>query len=105
MALKDNAFEAGYRSYEELLSIPSLGASNFLRLRWKRNILEQRKAIFPVTAHVLEESWTNLCIACGIRDIPRLYATRVGTGARLDGKWRRPPPSFFLLPSRSLSPL
>jgi len=84
LALRDNAFEAGYRSYEELLSIPNPGTSNFLPLRWKPDILEQ--AIFQVTSDVLGEGWTSLCIACGIRDIPRLYATRVGAGARLDGK-------------------
>ena len=85
-AFKDNAFEVGFKSVEELLSRPALEEVNFLPLRWKENMLG--RSVFGLSNRTFYDLWQRCWLTAGMRHSPRFYTTRVGAGGRLDGKQR-----------------
>ncbi|KAK1983860.1 hypothetical protein LZ30DRAFT_687313 [Colletotrichum cereale] len=82
-ALCDNAFEAGYQAYEDVIRRPALEDVDYVPLRWKVEFLDQ--PIFPINYHAFWKIWQNVQLVIGLRDILRPYALRVGAGLRLNG--------------------
>lgn len=82
-AIYDDAFEAGFESVHALLSRPHLEDVDFLPLKWKPEMLD--RPIFKLSSATFYKLWHRNCLVAGLRQDPRFYAMRVGTGARLDG--------------------
>ncbi|RYO80969.1 hypothetical protein DL762_007375 [Monosporascus cannonballus] len=82
-AIQDRAFEPSFNNIDEIFDRPNLESVNFVQLRWKRDILNQR--IFPITYKTLNELWHRTLLVSGFRTHSRLYSLRVGAGARFDG--------------------
>jgi hypothetical protein len=81
-AIQDNAFEAGFKNYEEFSTRPDLGQVDYIALKWKEEVLE--RPVFKLSYARFNEIWHRVCLLAGFRTAPRLYALRVGAGARLD---------------------
>ncbi|RYP01717.1 hypothetical protein DL764_006110 [Monosporascus ibericus] len=82
-AIQDRAFEPSFNNVDEIFDRPNLESVDFVQLRWKRDILNQR--IFPITYKTLNELWHRTLLVSGFRTHSRLYSLRVGAGARFDG--------------------
>ncbi|KAG8162722.1 hypothetical protein KVR01_007200 [Diaporthe batatas] len=81
-ALADQAFDAGYQSFEEVLNRPNFDGTHWVPLRWKTEMLE--RPIFPINYNQFVEIWNRAWLVSGARDQVRLYSIRVGTGGRID---------------------
>jgi hypothetical protein len=81
-AIQDDAFEAGYINADEFLNTPALGDVDYIELPWKEKKLDD--FVFKLSYRRFNEIWHKVCIASGLREVPRLYSLRVGAGARLD---------------------
>jgi hypothetical protein len=87
-ALQDNAFDAGFTNAEQFLTRPVLGDVGYIALKWKDEVLDQ--PVFGLSYRQFNDIWHRVCRVAGFRTQPRLYALRVGAGARLD-KHRKSP--------------
>jgi len=84
-AIVDNAFVAGFTEPEQVLDHLSLEPGvPYTRLSWKPKMMD--KAIFNIPYDKLLSLWKLTMLVAGVRDPPRPYSMRVGTGQRLDGK-------------------
>jgi hypothetical protein len=83
-ALEDNAFLGNYKTVSELFSRPDLGDVDYIELPWKPGPDIMNRKVFPMSYVTYNNTWHRLCLAAGFRELPRLYALRVGAGARLD---------------------
>lgn len=83
-ALAANAFDAGFRTFEELLRRPNLENTDFLPLQWKDEMLE--RSIFPITYSRYNGIWYRLLLVAGLRKDTRIYGLHVGAAGRLDGE-------------------
>ena len=81
-ALQDNAFDADFTDVEQFLKRPALGDVDYIELKWKEEMLD--RTIFKLSYQQFNNIWHRVCMAAGLREEPRLYALRVGAGARLD---------------------
>jgi hypothetical protein len=86
-AFAANAFDAGFRTFEELLHRPNLENTDFLPLQWKNKVLES--SIFPMAYLKYNRIWHRLLLVAGLRKDTRIYGLRVGAAGRLDGEQRR----------------
>jgi Protein of unknown function (DUF3435) len=59
-----------------------LGNVDYIPLPWKQEKLDD--FVFQLSYRKFNDIWRRVCIAAGFRQVPRLYALRVGAGARLD---------------------
>lgn len=85
-AIQADAFDAGFKSYDELIQKPKFdGNTRVIPLNWKQHLLEEDAEIFPLPYGGIWSIWQRTLLVAGYRDIPRLYALRVGAGRRLDG--------------------
>lgn len=83
-ALADNAFEVPFDSFSTLLSRPRLEPGvNHFPLKWKDEM--KNRSIVDISYDQYWQIWHRTVFVTGIRDGIRPYATRVGTGQRLDG--------------------
>lgn len=84
-ALKDDAFEAGFESLEEIMTRPDTAALDTLPLHWKSGMAD--KHIVPLKYPVFSQIWHHSLHVAGLRDDnQRPYSLRVGDGGRLDGE-------------------
>ena len=85
-AIKDDAFEPSFESVEALLHRPTLEGEgvDFLPLKWKEEMLD--RPVFPLDYNHFNRLWHRTLTVAGFREDARIYALRVGTGGRLDGK-------------------
>jgi hypothetical protein len=83
-AITDDAFEPSFESVDALLRRPALEGVDFLPLKWKKEMLD--RPIFPLAYSSFNYLWHRTCLVAGFREDSRIYALRVGAGARLDGK-------------------
>jgi hypothetical protein len=90
-ALAANAFDAGYRTFEELLSRPNLENTDFLPLQWKDKDEILERSIFPMAYMKYNRIWHRLLLVAGLRKDTRIYGLRVGAAGRLDGEQVPPP--------------
>lgn len=81
-AIRDNAFDPGFADAEEFLKRPVLGDVDYIELKWKDEVLD--RTVFNLSYRQFNDIWHRVCMAAGLRVEPRLYALRVGAGARLD---------------------
>jgi hypothetical protein len=81
-ALQDDAFVAGFKDYDQFMTQPDLGDVDYMQLKWKDDMLDRH--IFPLSYQQFNDIWRRVGMMAGLRDLPRLYALRVGAGARLD---------------------
>lgn len=82
-AITDDAFEPSFESVDALLRRPALEGVDFLPLKWKKEMLD--RPIFPLAYSSFNYLWHRTCLVAGFREDSRIYALRVGAGARLDG--------------------
>ncbi|KAL8284679.1 hypothetical protein RB597_008484 [Gaeumannomyces tritici] len=82
-AIKDEAFQTPFASFEELLRRPELEKVDYLPLPWKHEM--EGRQILPVGYHVGWPIWNRTLEVAGLREPVRFYSTRVGAGGRLDG--------------------
>jgi hypothetical protein len=83
-ALHDDAFEAGFPSFDELLRRPILDGTDRVELKWKTSIRDCQ--ILPLPYHTFLELWNRTLIVLGCKDLRRPYSLRVGAGSLLDGR-------------------
>jgi hypothetical protein len=81
-AIQDNAFDPGFANAEEFLTRLVLGDVDYITLKWRDEVLE--RPVFGLSYRKFNDIWHRVCLVAGIRIEPRLYALRVGAGARLD---------------------
>ena len=81
-AIRDDAFDAGFTDAEDFLKRPVLGEVDYIELKWKDEVLD--RTVFGLSYRQFNDIWHRVCLAAGLRVEPRLYALRVGAGARLD---------------------
>jgi hypothetical protein len=81
-AIRDNAFNPGFADAEEFLKRPVLGDVDYIKLEWKDEVLD--RTVFGLSYRQFNDIWHRVCLAAGLRVEPKLYALRVGAGARLD---------------------
>jgi hypothetical protein len=81
-AIQDNAFDPGFADAEEFLKRPVLGDVDYISLKWKDEALD--RTVFGLSYRQFNDIWHRVCLVAGLRVEPRLYAWRVGAGARLD---------------------
>ncbi|KAI2613362.1 hypothetical protein GGR54DRAFT_642931 [Hypoxylon sp. NC1633] len=83
-ALADDAFAAGYQSFNELLNRPIMEpGSDYLPLPLKDNVLDKRA--IPLTQKKMNEVWNRTVLISGVRKKLKAYSLRVGAGGRLNG--------------------
>ena len=82
-AIKDDAFEASFKSAEELLDRPTLENVDYVKLNWKEDVKE--KCIFPIKYGKFLDIWNRTSLVAGLRKRLRPYSMRVGAGGRIDG--------------------
>ncbi|KAB5572287.1 hypothetical protein GE09DRAFT_1216851 [Coniochaeta sp. 2T2.1] len=83
-ALADNAFDAEYQTYEELLDRPILEPGiDYLPLPFKTGILDRR--IIPLGQEKLNDIWNRTLLVAGLRQSMKPYSLRVGAAGRLNG--------------------
>ncbi|KAI1322660.1 hypothetical protein F5Y16DRAFT_30440 [Xylariaceae sp. FL0255] len=83
-ALLDDAFKAGYKSFDEMLDLPYMDPGCYhIPLDFKEDILDKR--IIPLTQEKLNEHWNRTLLVAGCRDHIKPYSMRVGTAGRLNG--------------------
>ena len=86
-AIRDNAFEAGFTSCDEVLHPETLEEGvNFVELRWKEEFMSDDKYIMPMNYHKFLNLWNEVRMVLGSRSSLRPYSVRVGAVGRLDGK-------------------
>ncbi|RMZ87306.1 hypothetical protein DV736_g5468, partial [Chaetothyriales sp. CBS 134916] len=81
-AIQDNAFDAGFVHAEDFLTKPVLGDVDYIELKWKDEMLE--RPVFNLSYAQFNDIWHRACLVTDLRVEPRLYAMRVGAGARPD---------------------
>ena len=104
--IEEGAFQAGYETIEELyektediFKHPENDDVNYVPLVWKSEYEE--RIIFPMTYSLYNMIWVRVLLIAGFRKPVRIYALRVGTGQRLEGKVDLYPElSFLLIPFR-----
>jgi hypothetical protein len=87
-AIQDNAFDPGFTDAEEFLTRPVLGEVDYIALKWKDEMLN--RLVFDLSYRKFNDIWHRVCLVAGFRIQPRLYALRVGAGARLDKNRKSP---------------
>lgn len=86
-AIKDNAFEAGFTTCDEVLNPGTLeDGVNFVELRWKEEFMGDDKHILPMNYRRFLDLWNEVRMVSGSRSDLRPYSVRVGAVGRLDGK-------------------
>lgn len=83
-ALHDDAFEAGFKSLDDLLTQPKLGETDCLDLQWKEDKMQHE--IFPLPYEKYWGLWNTVWRTAGNRNSIRPYSLRVGAGSALDGE-------------------
>ena len=81
--IQAGAFEADYKSVDDLLHRPILEDVDYVPLKWKKGILD--KPIFPMSYSLFIRILRRVILVAGFPFLPRCYAFRVGAGAQLDG--------------------
>ena len=81
-AIQDNAFDSGFADAEEFLKRPVLGDADYISSKWKIEVLD--RTVFGLSYRKFNEIWHRVCLVAGLRVESRLYALRVGAGARPD---------------------
>lgn len=81
--IKDDAFEASFKSAEELFRLPILEDTDYVKLNWKAEI--RGKCIFPIKYGQFLKIWNRTNLVAGFRVKLRPYSMRVGAGGRIDG--------------------
>jgi hypothetical protein len=87
-AIQDNAFDPGFADAEEFLTRPVLGDVDYIALKWKDEVLD--RPVFGLSYRQFNDIWHRVCLVAGFRIEPRLYALRVGAGAKLDEHRKSP---------------
>ncbi|KAK1961640.1 hypothetical protein LY78DRAFT_721698 [Colletotrichum sublineola] len=82
-ALLDDAFEAGYQSFEEVLRRPTLENVDYVKLGWKKCF--EDKPIFPIAQAAFWKWWVTVQRVSGCREPTRPYSARVGAAQELNG--------------------
>ena len=85
-ALADDAFEAGYRSFHEVVHTSILGDVDLVELPWKPGF--EARLIFPLKYPRFWEIWNQVTLVAGFQEDLRPCSLRVGAGGRLDGQRR-----------------
>ena len=86
-AVRDNAFQAGYTTCDEVLNPGTLAdGTDFVELRWKDEFMSNDKYIMPMNYRRFLDIWNEVRIVAGCRSNLRPYSVRVGAVGRLDGK-------------------
>ncbi|KAF6805461.1 hypothetical protein CPLU01_15986 [Colletotrichum plurivorum] len=83
-ALSDDAFEAGFASYDELLQRPILENVGYVPLKWKAEFAD--RVMFPIKYSTFWSLWRQVQTALGMREHIRVHSIRVGAGSRLHGR-------------------
>ncbi|KAK3378997.1 hypothetical protein B0T24DRAFT_520226 [Lasiosphaeria ovina] len=84
-ALSENAFEADYKSVDELFQRPNLEHVDQVPLKWKEELITEDRLLVSIGYDQYWKIWRRATWALGLRDILRPYSTRVGAGATLNG--------------------
>ncbi|KAF4881055.1 hypothetical protein CGCFRS4_v015943 [Colletotrichum fructicola] len=82
-ALTDDAFEAGYRSYDELVMSPDLEDVDYIPLKWRSDF--SGKVMFPIKYSTFLAVWKATQRVLGMREFLKPYAARVGAGINING--------------------
>jgi hypothetical protein len=83
-ALADDVFEAGYRSWDELLNRPQLEPGiDYLPLPLKTDAMDQRA--ISITQEKMNGIWNRVVLVSGLRESLKPYSLRVGAAATLNG--------------------
>ncbi|KAJ5011151.1 hypothetical protein K4K57_006155 [Colletotrichum sp. SAR 10_99] len=80
-ALSDDAFEAGFTTYDDLLERPILENVDYVPLKWKAEF--SNKVMFPITRTSFWSLWRLAQQALGMRDYLKFHSIRVGAGKKL----------------------
>ncbi|KAK0716864.1 hypothetical protein B0T26DRAFT_774350 [Lasiosphaeria miniovina] len=83
-ALSEDAFEAGYKSVDELFRRPNLEHVNQIPLKWKDELITEDRLFVSIGYNQYWKIWRRATWALGLRDTLRPYSTRVGAGATLN---------------------
>ncbi|KDN71206.1 hypothetical protein CSUB01_09910 [Colletotrichum sublineola] len=83
LTLLDDAFEAGYQSFEEVLRRPTLENVDYVKLGWKKCF--EDKPIFPIAQAAFWKWWVTVQRVSGCREPTRPYSARVGAAQELNG--------------------
>jgi hypothetical protein len=104
LAIKADAFDPSIDSVETLLQRPNLEETDYLPLKWKREIEDD--VIFRIDDSTFSRIWHLTCLALGLRVDPRPYVLRVGVGMDLDGTLAAPSSchSSWLLLTMAVNP-
>lgn len=92
LAIGADAFDPSIDSVETLLQRPNLEGTDYLPLKWKKEIQDDN--IFRIDNSAFSRIWHTACLALGLRVDPRPYVLRVGVGMDLDGTFA-PSPSLL----------
>ncbi|EFY96531.2 hypothetical protein MAA_08028 [Metarhizium robertsii ARSEF 23] len=85
-AIRDNAFEAGFTTCDEVLNPGTLEEGvDFVELRWKEEFMGDDKHIMPMNYRRFLDLWNEVRMVLGSRSGLRPYSVRVGAVGRLDG--------------------
>ncbi|KAH6653544.1 hypothetical protein BKA67DRAFT_323734 [Truncatella angustata] len=82
-AIQRNAFEAEFKTIDEIFDQPDLEESDFVPLKWKPDFAP--KTAFSISSSTADTLWYLVLLVAGLREAARLYSLRVGAGARMDG--------------------
>ncbi|RYP26341.1 hypothetical protein DL768_011750 [Monosporascus sp. mg162] len=94
-ALAKRAFEAGFRSFDEVLYQPDLDTVDALPLRWAAGIEDE--PVLPIVYHTYWRIWKRTLFVAGLRDDKqRPYSLRVGAGGRLSGSLTEPVRNYVM---------
>lgn len=83
-AIRQDAFEAGYYTVDEMLSRPQLNSTGATVLQWKQGCLEQR--ICKMSCDTFRIHFKRLCLVAGLEKPPRPYFLRISAGANFEGE-------------------
>ncbi|EFY90668.1 hypothetical protein MAC_03248 [Metarhizium acridum CQMa 102] len=84
-AIRDNAFEAGFTTCDEVLNPGTLEEGvDFVELRWKKEFRGDDKHIMPMNYRRFLDLWNEVRMVLGSRSGFRPYSVRVGAVGRLD---------------------
>ncbi|KAG9023096.1 hypothetical protein FRB95_013563, partial [Tulasnella sp. JGI-2019a] len=81
--IQAGAFEADYKSVDDLLHQPILEDVDYVPLKWKESMLE--KPIFPMSYTVFARILRCVLLVAGFPFLLHYYTFRVGAGAEFDG--------------------
>lgn len=81
-ALHEDAFKYGFKTVDEMLNRPELGAEDGTHLEWKEGLRNQ--CFFKMSDNTFRAHFKRLCLVSGLENPPRPYFMRVGAGANLE---------------------